>query len=214
MDFITIDVAKRDALGTAESNRLRREDRIPAVLYGMKRPNIELTIGRMDIERFLRTGSQLVELKMGDKARPAILREMQTDAVNDRILHLDFVRVDDTHEVETEVPVTFKGRAKGEAEGGVFTAVHHAVMVKAKPRSLPREYVFDVAEVGLDENVTLGDLEQLDGVSFLEELDFVIGTCAEPQAAEEPAEGEGDDADEGEAAAGDASASEAPSSNA
>lgn len=196
MDFITIDVAKREKLGSAESNRMRREDRVPGVLYGMQRPNIELSIGRVEVERFLKTGSQLVELKLGDKARPAILREMQTDAITGAILHVDFVRVDDDAEVETEVPLHFKGRAEGENAGGAFTPLVHTVVVKAKPRNLPRQYTFDVTDVQLDQVVTLADLEQREGVSFIEELGFPIATCAEPKV--EATEGE----DEGEASAG------------
>ena len=197
MDFITIDVAKREKLGTANSNRLRREDMVPAVLYGMQRPNLELSVRRAELDRFLRTGSHLVELKMGDKARPAILREMQTDAMSGDILHLDFVRVDDAHEVETEVPLNFKGRAAGEGEGGVFTPLVHSVVVKAKPKNLPREYTVDISGVVLDQVLTLADLEQREGVSFAEELTFPIATCAEPKVEAEAAEGEG----EGEAGA-------------
>ncbi len=210
MEFITIDVDKREKLGTAEANRLRRDDQIPAVLYGMQRPNIELSIARLEIERFLRTGSHLVELKMGDKARPAILREMQTDATNDQILHIDFVRIDDEHELETEVPLNFKGRAKGEAEGGVFIAVQDSVVVKAKPANLPRQYTIEIGELGVGEAITLADVEQREGVSFVDALDTVIGNCNVPKVeAEEPAEGEVEGA-EGEAAEGEAPAAEAP----
>ena len=210
MEFITIDVDKREKLGTGESNRLRRDGMVPAVLYGMKRPNIELSVARTEIERFLRTGSHLVELKMGDKARPAILRELQTDAENDRILHADFVRVDDQHEIETEVPLNFKGRPKGEAEGGVFAAVHSSVVVKAKPAALPRQYTIEIAELGVGEAITLGDIEQREGVSFVEPLETVVANCNLPKVeADEPAEGaEGEAAAEGEAPAAEAPAAE------
>ncbi len=182
MEFITIEVAKRENLGTAEANRLRREQVVPAVLYGMKRPNLELAIARAEIERFLRTGSHLVELKLGDKARPAILREMQTDATNDRILHLDFVRVDDTVEIETEVPLNWKGRAKGESEGGIFIAALNSVGVKAKPKALPRQYTVDINDLGVNESITLADIEQREGVSFIDPLETVVANCAEPKA--------------------------------
>jgi len=191
MEFITIEVAKRENLGTAESNRLRRQDQIPAVLYGMKRPNIELSISKNEILRFLRTGSHLVELKLGDKSRPAILREKQVDASTDRILHLDFVRVDDTHEIETEVPLNWKGRAKGEGEGGVFAAMYSSVVVRAMPRALPRQYTIDISELGVNETITLGDVEQREGVSFIEDLGTVIANCVEPKA-----DADSDDEDE------------------
>lgn len=200
MDFITIDVAKREKLGSAESERLRRDGQVPAVLYGMKRPNLELTIARSDVERFLRTGSHLVELKLGDKARPAILREMQTDPMDATIIHVDFVRVDDENEVETEVPLNFKGRAKGEGEGGVFAAVLHSVVVKARPKFLPRQYTIEISELGVNEVITLGDIEQREGVSFVEPLTTVIANCAEPKAAAD-GDAEGEDEAAGDAAA-------------
>lgn len=203
MDFITIEVAKRDKLGSANAERARREGLVPAVLYGMKRPNIDLSIARSEITRFLKTGSHLVELKMGDKARPAILREMQTDPMDATILHVDFVRVDDESDVETEVPLNFKGRAKGESEGGVFTAVLNSIVVKARPKFLPRQYTIEIGELGVNEVLTLADIEQREGVSFVEPLTTVIANCAEPKAASEDgdAEGEGEGEAAGEAAA-------------
>lgn len=206
MEFITVDVAKRELLGTANANRLRREDQVPAVLYGMKRPNLDLAIARKDLLRFLHTGSHLVELKLGDKARPAILREIQCDHTTDVILHVDFVRVDEDHEVEIDVPLNWHGRAKGESEGGVFVSLKDMVSVRAKPKALPRQYTIEIAELGLDESVTLADVEQREGVTFLEPLDTVLGGCSLPkqEAAAEP------DADDGaepaDGAAGDAAA--------
>ncbi|MDA1195418.1 MAG: 50S ribosomal protein L25 [Planctomycetota bacterium] len=198
MEFITIDVARREALGSSNAIRQRRADLIPGVLCGMKRPNIELSIARTEIQRFLRTGSHLVELKMGDQTRPAILREMQTDALTDRILHVDFVRVDDAHEVETDVPLAFKGRAKGEVDGGVFAAVQDRVSVKAKPRALPRSYLVDISNMGLDDTITAADLLQIEGVTVMHPAHAVLATCHVPRVAvEKPDE---DEADQGSVA--------------
>ncbi len=205
MDFITIDVAKREALGTANSNRLRREDHVPAVLYGMKRPNIELSIARRELVRFLRTGSHLVELALGEKARPAILREIQVDHTTDRILHVDFVRVDADHEVETDVPLNWHGRAAGESEGGVFTAYRDSVTVRAKPKDLPRQFTVEIAGLKLDDAVALADLAQHANVEFLEPLDTVIAVCSVPKEVVE----EVDEATE-EAAAEDGAAAAEP----
>ncbi len=181
MEFIQIEVSPREALGTSNSNRLRRAGNIPAVLYGMNRRNLALTISTSEVNRFLKTGSHLVELRLGDETRPAILREMQMDVVSESILHIDFVRVDADVEVDTEVPVTFKGRAKGESEGGVFQVVKPSIHVRATPKNLPASYVIDINEMSLGDHITVGDIVAGEGVTLTEEPLTLIAICAVPQ---------------------------------
>ena len=79
MEFIKIEVARREAAGTRGSRKIRREGRVPAVLYGLGRDNAALSIGVDVFEDFLKTGSKLVELTLGDKVQQAILKEVQHD---------------------------------------------------------------------------------------------------------------------------------------
>lgn len=190
MEFITIDVNRREDLGSANAGRLRRSGQVPAVLYGMSRPNIPLTIAGAEMERFLRTGSHLVELRLGDKARPAILREVQYDEVTDTMLHVDFNRVDADAPVETVVPVNFKGRAAGEREGGVFQSIMPMVAISARPKDLPRQYTVDISELGVGESIHISDLEAREGVTFVEEATALVAHCVVPKEVTEEVEGE------------------------
>lgn len=203
MEFIQIEVAPREALGTANANRLRRAGNIPAVLYGMQKRNLALTISGAEVDRFMRTGSHLVELRLGDQVRPAILREMQIDATTDSILHIDFHRVDHDAEVETEIPIVFKGHAAGEREGGMFQALENSVMVRARPRDLPREYVIDINEMHVGDTVTVGTFEAGEGVVLTQAPDTLIAQVTIPKLAveEEEAEGAEVEAEAGEEAA-------------
>ncbi len=203
MEFIQIEVAPREALGTANANRLRRDGNIPAVLYGMQKRNLALTISGAEVDRFMRTGSHLVELRLGDQVRPAILREMQVDATTDSILHIDFHRVDHDAEVETEIPIVFKGHAAGEREGGMFQALENSVMVRARPRDLPREYVIDINEMHVGDTVTVGTFEAGKGVVLTQTPDTLIAQVTIPKLAveEEEAEVEAVEAEAGEEAA-------------
>ena len=207
MEFITIDVNRREDLGSSNAARLRRSGKVPAILYGLGRPNISLAIDNGEVERFLKTGSHLVELKLGDKARPAILREIQYNEVTDEMLHVDFNRVDENEAVETSVPVNFKGRAKGESEGGVFQALMPMVAISARPKDLPRQYTVDVSGMALGDIIRLSDLEKRDGVSYIEDDDAVVAQCVLPKAGGDDAEageGEGEGDEAAEAAAADA----------
>jgi large subunit ribosomal protein L25 len=187
MEFIQIEVAPRESVGSSTSRRLRRDGRVPAVLCGMKKPNLNLTIPLDALRRFLRSGSHLVELKLGGNKRPAIIREVQHDAVTDEILHVDFHRVDADHEVEDHVALHFKGRAKGEAEGGVFQALEETVTVRCRPKDLPAEYLLDINDMALGDTIHVSDLERLPGVEILDEAEHVLAQCTVPKrtAAEE-----------------------------
>jgi len=207
MEFITIDVARREELGSANAARLRRTGQVPAVLCGLKRPTLTLSIAGGDLERFLKTGSLLVELRLGDRARPAILREIQYDEVTDEMLHVDFNRVDADKAVETSVPVTFKGRAQGEGEGGVFQALMHTVTISARPKDLPRDYLVDISGLALHDMVRVSDLEERPGVTFVDAADAIIAHVTEPKRVAEPVDEE-EGVEAAEAAATDGAASE------
>ena len=179
MEFITIDVTPREEIGSSNAARLRRTGMVPAVLYGLQRRNINLAIAGNEIERFLKTGSHLVELRLGDQVRPAILREIQYDEVTDEMLHVDFTRVDADTAVETNVPVNYKGRAAGEGEGGVFQALMQTVAVSARPKDLPREYLVDISGMALNDTLRVGDLEERSGVTFVDDASISVAPGAQ-----------------------------------
>jgi large subunit ribosomal protein L25 len=168
MEFVTIEVQRREKKGTAHSRRLRSGGRVPAVLYGLGKANADLSIADEELERFLKTGSRLVELKLGGETRQAILREIQHDPLSDAIVHVDLQRIDKDHEIETKVPFEFKGIAKGVSEGGVFEAVLQEVLVRATPARLPRVILIDVSGLKLNDALLVKDLPLPEGVKVLQ----------------------------------------------
>jgi large subunit ribosomal protein L25 len=191
MEFIQIEVSERTDRGSAAAARMRREGRVPGVLYGLQRRNVPVTIVAADLERFLRSGSHLVELRMQDQTRPAILREVQLDPLTDAVIHVDFVRVDKDHEVETEVPVVFRGIARGTTEGGVFHAILGTLTVRARPRDLPREVVLDVTPLGVGDTLFVRDVPLPQGVTIMDAPEEAVAHVVIVREVEEPAAGEG-----------------------
>lgn len=177
MEFITIEVQQRDERGSRTMRRLRGNGRIPGVLYGLGRRNLPLTLPEDGLDRFLRSGSHLVELKMGEETRDAILREVQVDPLSDRVLHVDFQRVDKDAPVEDHVPVVFKGTPKGITEGGVFQALVDQLGVRARPRDLPREILLEVAGIGLGDEIKVGDIQLPAGVAFIDPPERLVAHC-------------------------------------
>ena len=204
MEYVQIEVARREEKGTTAVNRLRRAGILPGVLYGSGRPNLDLSIQRSEFERFLRSGSHLIRLRMGENVRSAILREVQVDPLTDDYLHADFTRVSDDVEIEDSCHLIFKGRAKGTTEGGVFQSLLEYVQVKALPRDLPGEVILDISELLVGDALRAADVPFEAGVTLITSADETLCQVTSPKAAVEDEEAE----DEGEAVAADA---EAPS---
>jgi len=167
MEFIQLQVQRRDSTGTTASRRLRKAGKIPAVLYGLGRPNADLTIEGEALEDFLKSGSKLVELTLGDLKQQAILREVTHDPLSDAMLHVDLFRIDEKHEIEAEVEVQFKGLAKGTLEGGIFEAVLTEVEVRCTPAQLPKAIVVDIVGLAVGQAVMVKDLPLPAGVVVL-----------------------------------------------
>lgn len=195
MEFIQIEVKLRDERGSRAMHRLRAVDIVPAVLYGLGRRNLPLAMPEGELERFLRSGSHLIELKMGEETRDAILREVQLDPLSDRVLHVDFQRVDKDVAVETDVPVVYKGQPVGVKEGGLFQGLLERVKLSARPRDLPREILVDISGLAIGDEIKVKDLPTFEAVTYLESEDEFVAHCVavrEPVASEdEEGEGEG-----------------------
>jgi large subunit ribosomal protein L25 len=215
MDFVQIEVTRREKVGTGVSARHRREGRVPVVLYGLKKDTLPLVVKDDDLQRFLRTGNRLVELKLGGETRTAILREVQFDPISDHVLHVDFVRVDKDKEIEDSVPVIWKGRAKGAGEGGVFQSLRDHVDVRCRPAALPKEFVLEVDHLGLHEGIHARDIKLPAGVTLVTppaalmcvvtmvKVEVAPVVAAEGAAAEPELIGRKEAAEDGEEAAGD-----------
>lgn len=167
MEFIKLEVARRDGAGSRSARRARQGGRVPAVLYGLDRENATLTFDADAFQEFVDSGSKLIELRLGDKTQQAILKQVQYDPLTDAILHVDLLRIDEHHEIEAKVPFEFKGIAKGLSEGGVFEPVLANVLVRCTPARLPKVILIEVGHLALNEAVLVKDLALPEGVKVL-----------------------------------------------
>ena len=167
MEFIKIEVSRREASGTRSSRKIRSEGRVPAVLYGLGRDTASLSIAVEVFESFLATGSKLVELTLGDKVQQAILKAVQHDPLSDELLHIDLQRIDEHHEIEAKVAFEFKGIAKGITEGGVFEPVLSDILVRCTPARLPKMFLLEISHLKLNDAILVKDLKLPEGVKVL-----------------------------------------------
>ena len=213
MTEMNLEVAVRQEKGRRVAKRLRREGVTPGVMYGLKEP-VSLQMDTHTTNRLfvaLHGSGRMITLKIsGDKGaakeHKVLIKEVQTRAVGDEILHVDFQEVDVTKTVSVSVPVRPIGKSEGERLGGILQAILHEVQVECLPTEIPEFLEADVAKLDMGHSLHVSDLNLPKGVKALtseEETLFVVISPAKMEV-----DASEDEAVEGEESEGDAAAEE------
>ena len=140
MEEMTLLVQKREATGKNVNRRLRAEGLVPAVVYGGGRDSVAIQVRQRKVEELLRkSGSDnavfLLELEGTGKSRHTMIRELDLDPLNGKMVHIDFQRVDMSSDVRVEVAIEIQGIPEGvKTEGGLLDFVTREVEVTCLPR--------------------------------------------------------------------------------
>lgn len=175
----------RQVIGKA-NRRLARENRIPAVLYGLGREALSLSIDRHDFELLMShhaSGSMLVELEVEGEKKPvnAMIREMQTSPVKGQIIHVDFLAVEMNKAVHALVAVRYVNDPAGVKAGGILTTNFHEVNVEAMPGDLPEAIDVDVAALEIGDTLHVSDIVAPSGVTILDDPEEVLASVQPPR---------------------------------
>jgi len=185
----TLKVSRRQALGTRESGRLRRQSLTPAVIYGHKEAVVHVAVPTEAFEHLLDEGARMLSLDVDGTAETVLVRDVQFDTFGDDLLHVDFVRIAMDEEIELEVTIDFHGTPVGVTEeGGIFEITSHNVLVACLPSSIPDELRVEVGHLGIGDAVHVSAVEVPDGVRIVTEPEIVLANVAAPTAIEEPEE--------------------------
>jgi large subunit ribosomal protein L25 len=166
--------------GSADSRRLRREDHIPAVIYGHGMQPVSFTVERRDL-RIALSGpagvNTILELEVDGKSYPAIVKDLQRDPVKRTVAHVDFMQIDLTEEIVMAVPVHLTGTAKAVLqEGGLVDPAVDRIEVRATANNIPNEIVIDVTNMKMDDVIRLGDITLPAGVTAVADPDLPVVT--------------------------------------
>ncbi len=195
MEQVLIKADTRNGKGKGIARKLRREGRIPAVLYGRSVEPVSITVSSRDWDNISRHMKKNVILDMeisggqGVENRPVMVKEVRKDALGTNVLHIDFLQVSMERTVEVEVPIHLKGKSKGEVMGGIIDIHLRSVKVECLPAQIPEEIVIDVADLEIGDSVHVEDIS-LPGVKMVEHGDIAILTLIPPTVEEKKIEEE------------------------
>lgn len=188
----------REGLGKKESKKLRQQELVPAVLYGGKTP-VHFTVPFSEMRTLVYTPSVfLIDIDIDGTVYPAMMQDIQWHAVEEQILHVDFLKISNDKPVKIEVPVKTKGLAKGIKAGGKLKLNLRRLKVKALAQDLPDEIVVDVTKLGIGQSVKVANLS-VPNVEFLDSKSNVVAAVITTRAARSAAGATAGGADEEEA---------------
>jgi large subunit ribosomal protein L25 len=215
----SLTIQPRDISNSRATRRLRREGRVPGVLYGLGEEPLCFSVDARELRHALHAAGAVLELSGdGESATAAVLKDSQRHPVRGEVLHIDLLRVDLNKPIQSPVPVHLVGGedAPGVKEGGVLEHVTREVTVEALPSDIPEALDFDVSAMNINDTLTLETLTAPAGVTIMDDPETTVATLTPPRVEEEPEEvetetelvGEGAGEEEGEES--DAGAEEVP----
>jgi large subunit ribosomal protein L25 len=186
----TLDVDERPERGTRTMKRLRREGFVPGVVYGgTDGDSTSFKVNARVLRQVLVGGQALIDLKVGSKTRPVIVKDQQLHPVRDEVMHIDLLEVRLDEKIQTTVGVHVEGgeEAPGVKEGGVLEHVTHQLNIEALPTAIPDYIAVDVSGMEIAATMHLSEVTAPEGVVFLDDPDeTIIATVVVPTEVEEP----------------------------
>jgi large subunit ribosomal protein L25 len=184
-DNVDLQAEERNERGKNAARRLRASGMTPAVLYGEGNEaggSTALAIPTRIVDYTLHHfgDNALYNIAIDGDTSTARVVDAQRDPVSGLLVHVDFAPVNMTERIEVTVPLHVTGDAPGVEEGGVLQQVAYEIQVESLPGDIPQEITLDVSGLGMNENLTLGDLTLPEGVTLLSEPEEVAVTVTAP----------------------------------
>lgn len=189
MATVRLNALPRDHAGKGAARALRREGRVPVVIYGSSREAQSLSVATRELEKLLGQiafGSTVIELAIeGGKTSRSLIREIQRHPFKRTILHVDFLELVAGERIAVKVPVLYHGVPDGvRTDGGMFDPLLHEVEVDADPANIPSHIDVDVSRMQVTHVLRISDLTVPDGVTVTDDPTLTLCTVRAPRVAE------------------------------
>ena len=206
MKEINLEVVNREKIGKSNSKNLRNDGKVPAIIYGDKKESNYIFLEYLDIMKEMsKTGffSTVFNLNINKKKIKVLPREVQTDPLNNKPIHIDFLRVTPESKINISVPIIFinEDESPGLKSGGVLNTVRRDIDLICKIKNIPEKLEANLKDLEVGSVVHMSDIILPEGVlPMIADRDFTIATIAAPTimtVEEEKPETEGEEGAEG-----------------
>jgi len=185
---LTLPAEARERAGKGASRALRREGRVPAVIYGEKKEPVSVHVEEKLLSKMLSTGhfmNSVIMVEVGGKPNRTLPKDVQFHPVTSRPIHVDFVRIGEHAQVTVNIPVRFvdEEASPGLKRGGVLNVVRHELELVCDAASIPGEIVISLSGLEIGDAVHISNVTLPDGAKpTIDDRDFTVATVVAPSA--------------------------------
>jgi large subunit ribosomal protein L25 len=189
MSKVVLSAKYRQKSGSAESRRMRRGGRIPAVLYGRTGKAVSLDLDAMEFVRSTKNISEstIVKVETDDKSYDAFVKNTQRNIIDGNILHVDFYEVESGVVLRARVSLHLHGNPIGVREGGNMENPLHEIEVECLPKDLPERIEIDISGLKVNQSLHVRDIPLAEGVKLISAADQVVALVKFAKAEAAPA---------------------------
>ncbi len=191
-ELMRIPIEIRDRVGKGVARKLRRQGKIPGIVYGPGQSPVPIALDPRYVVSLLERGAAentLLELDAGNGQKfLCLLKDYQLEPVYDRIIHVDFYAIKTGVMLTLRVPLRIVGEAPGVKAGGILEFLIREIAVECLPKDIPEFIPVDISHLGIGDFIQVKDLSLPEGVRAVEDPDEVVVTIAEPEEYQEEEE--------------------------
>jgi large subunit ribosomal protein L25 len=180
---------KRESFGSIVARRLRREGKIPAIVYGLGKETSHILLDEYEVRNFLKGHERIVQLTLPSSKAPEefLLKDIQYNHLGDEICHLDFVRFDATQKALFSVSLEFVGTPEGQKEGGILEVVLREIDLLLPPRHVPEYIRVKVMDFKVGDILRVKDLPLPLGAEYKGDPEDIVAQVRIPEEEDEVA---------------------------
>jgi len=173
----------REKAGSGKCNQIRRNNKVPGIIYGEKINNLLVEFSDMDLNNFVRQHGEhaVLEVDVDGKKLTAMIKEVQRDPVNRKLTHIDMKYIDGNEKIHADVPIVVKGEEWVRSKGGIVQKQLGTVSVETYPNKLPKYVVADVSNLNIGDKLSLADVEFSSDITVLSDIESIIATIVAPK---------------------------------
>ncbi|HLR79513.1 MAG TPA: 50S ribosomal protein L25/general stress protein Ctc [Bacillota bacterium] len=180
---VELKAALRENHAGSATKKIRKEGKVPGVVYGKGKESKSIAIDGLDLMKKLREAGRnaIIRLEIeSDSPVDVMLHEYQMDPIKNDLLHVDFYVVDMEEELDVEVQLRLVGEPVGTKEGGVLQQPLYELLVRAKPNQIPEQITIDVSELEIGDAINISDLKKSEEYTIIEDDDTTVATVLAP----------------------------------
>ncbi|MGM0419830.1 MAG: 50S ribosomal protein L25/general stress protein Ctc [Bacillota bacterium] len=183
MERFQLQAEAREETGKGVARRLRREGRIPGVVYGRDRQpqplvvNPEMLKGKLDTNAIV---DLTIKSDEEETTETVMIKDYQKHVIKNYLLHVDFHQISMDETITVTIPVNLVGKAFGIQEGGVMQQLMREVEIECLPSDIPDEFELDITELDVGDSLSVSDIEVGENVELVSSPDDVIVTIVTP----------------------------------